>query len=69
MAVKLAVAAPAGIVTFAGTANEVLELDSETVVPPPGAASLRETVQLLVSPELSVDGLQFKLVRPEEAVS
>lgn len=64
VASKLAVVAPAGTVTDAGTVKEELLLESATVTPPLGAASLSETLQLALSPESRVAGLHVKPVRP-----
>lgn len=56
--VNVAVVAPAGTVTEAGTASSVLLLDSVTVEPPPGAAGLIVTVQVDVPPPLRLPELQ-----------
>lgn len=45
MAIKVAVEAPAGTVTEAGTVNELVLEASATVAPPVGAAPLRATMQ------------------------
>jgi len=49
MAEKLAVVAPAGTVTEAGTVTALLLLASVTACPPVGAAELSVTVQLSVA--------------------
>ncbi|GMU23214.1 MAG: hypothetical protein AMXMBFR13_32960 [Phycisphaerae bacterium] len=61
---KVAVVAPAGTVTAVGAESAELLFDTETVAPPLGAASLKVTVQLPLSPELSEFELQVKLVSP-----
>ena len=63
MAVKVAVVAPARTVTDAGTVAAPLLLDKDTVAPPPDAACVRVTVHEEVLPELTVVGLQDKLLR------
>lgn len=62
VAVKLAEVAPEGTVTDPGTVNELLLLASATVEPPPGAAALKVTVQVLPAPEFNEDGLHVKPV-------
>ena len=44
LTVKLALLAPAGMVTLAGTLAALLLLESATCAPPEGAAALRVTV-------------------------
>src|ERR1035441_3619863 len=57
VAVKFAVVDPAATVTDPGTVSAAVLLDSDTV-PPPVFVSV--TMQLLVPPLLSVDGVQLK---------
>ena len=55
---KVALVAPAGIVTLAGTvATAVLLLDSVTVVPPAGAAPLKVAVPVDELPPVTLVGL------------
>ena len=58
VALKLAVVAPAAIVTDACTVSEVLLLASVTVDPPVGAVWVSVTVHVLVVPALSAVGEQ-----------
>jgi len=60
-AAKVAVVAPAGTVMEPGTVREALLLESGTVKPPVNAALLRVTVQVLVSPEERLAGVQARL--------
>jgi hypothetical protein len=61
---KLALVAPPGMVTFAGTiATEVSLLDRETTTPLPGAALLRVTVPVDGFPPLTLVGLTVSEVR------
>jgi hypothetical protein len=55
--VKLALVAPAGTVTLAGTLAAALPLVSATAAPPPGAAPLSVTVPCAVAPPLTEVGL------------
>jgi hypothetical protein len=58
LTVKVAVVAPAEMVTLAGTvATAVLLLESETVAPPYGAAPLRVIVPVDDDPPLTLLGL------------
>ena len=54
---KVAINAPAGTVTFAGTETAVLLLDSATAHPPAGAAVVRRTVPCEAVPPVTVVGL------------
>ena len=54
---KVADVMPAGTVTLAGTAADALFSESETAAPPAGAAPLRVTVAVDVSPPITVAGL------------
>src|SRR6476660_10540400 len=54
---KVALLAPAGTVTLAGTVAAVLLLDSVTVAPPVGAAPLRVTVPVDELPPVTLVGL------------
>ena len=53
----------AGTVTEAGAVSRVLLSDSETTVPPVGAAELKVTVQVLATPEINVVGVQDNELR------
>jgi hypothetical protein len=53
---KVALAAPPGTVTLAGTAADVLVLVSVTTEPPSGATPLRVTVPVEVAPPTRLDG-------------
>src|SRR5882762_788775 len=67
---KVAMAVPAATVTLAGTvATEVLLLERETTVPPPGAGPLRITFPVEGFPPLTLVGFSVSEVRvgPEEA--
>jgi hypothetical protein len=56
--VNVALAAPAGTVTLAGTvAADILLLESETVAPPYGAGPLSITVPVDEEPPLTLGGL------------
>jgi hypothetical protein len=58
VAVKVLLVAPAATVTVAGTlAAAVLLLDSETTIPPDGAAAVRVTVPVAAVPPVTEDGL------------
>jgi hypothetical protein len=52
----------AGTVTDAGTVSAALLLESETVLPPLGAASFRVMVQVVAAPALTLAGLQASTV-------
>ncbi|GMU23213.1 MAG: hypothetical protein KJZ84_06980 [Bryobacteraceae bacterium] len=64
VALKLAEVAPAGTITAEGAVSDAWLLEIATAVPPLGAAALRVTVQVLLAPEVSDDGLQVRPVRP-----
>jgi hypothetical protein len=64
VALKVAVLAPAAIVTDAGTVSKALLLASVTVDPPVGAALLRVTVHVLTPLGPRLVGLQ---VTPDSA--
>lgn len=55
---NLAVLLPAVTTTEAGVVNNALSSETDTVVPPAGAASLRVTIQLATAPDLRVAGPQ-----------
>jgi hypothetical protein len=55
---KLALVAPAGTVTLAGTAAAALLLESATTAPPAGAGPFRETVPLEALPPVTLVGLR-----------
>ena len=57
MTAKVAVALPAPTVTEAGIVAEELLLDSETEIPPVGAAPLKVTVPVAAVPPLTLEGL------------
>ena len=56
-AVKLALVAPAPIVTEEGTVRAPRLLDSSTVTPPVGAADRSVTVQVMFPPQATVEGV------------
>jgi len=59
-AVKVALVAPAGTVTLAGTVATVASLlESVTTAPPAGAAALRVTVPIEVLPLVTLTGLRL----------
>ena len=62
VAVKLAVVAPAGTVTEAGTARAELLSERLTVVPPLGAACDKVTVQLIFPGGVNEVGVHVRLV-------
>ena len=59
VAVKVALAVPAGTVTDAGTGKNVLVLLRLTVVPPAGAPLVRATVHVVEAPGPKAAGEQF----------
>jgi hypothetical protein len=61
-AVKVALDCPAVTNTLEGTVTVALLLDSDTMVPPVGAAPLMFTVQLAVPGPVTVPGVQLRLV-------
>ena len=62
--VKVAVEAPAGMVTLAGTvATAVLALARETRAPPPGAGPLSVTLPVEGDPPLTLVGFSVSEVR------
>jgi hypothetical protein len=61
VAVKVALVDPAATVTEAGTPAEALLLDRLTLAPPPGAAAVSVTVQVLAPGVFTEAGLQLKL--------
>lgn len=64
MALKVAVAEAAGtVIVAAGTGNNALLLESETVVPPAGLGPLRVTVQRVLPDMPTLAGLHSKEVR------
>jgi len=54
---KVAVVAPPGTMTLAGTVTEVSELESVTTVPPVGAAESRVTVPVAAPPPTTLVGV------------
>ncbi len=62
VAVNVALVAPAGTVTDAGTVVSGLLLESVATIPPVGAAWLRVTVQVEEPAVVSAAGLQFRLL-------
>ena len=60
VAVKFVEVLLAGTVTELGWDTAELLLDSATLVPPVGAASVRVTVQVVEDPELTLLGLQLR---------
>ena len=55
--VNVAIVAPAGTVTLAGTCADALLLDSVTVAPPAGAGPLSTAVPVELFPPITVVGL------------
>ena len=58
--VKLALLAPAGTVTLAGTAVAAELSDSDTTAPPLGAGALKATVPVEALPPVTLVGLRLK---------
>ena len=58
--VKLALLAPAGTVTLAGTAVAPELSDSDTTAPPLGAAALKLTLPVEALPPVTLVGLRLK---------
>src|SRR5690348_4571153 len=67
-AVNVALVAPAGTLTDAGTVSSALLLVSVITPPPVGAALLRVTVHVAAAPLLSDEGLQVTLLMLEGPV-
>jgi len=63
VAVKLAVVAPAAMVSLAGTATAELLLDTLTLNPPLGAAALTANAQLSVPAPVNDELVQLRLVK------
>ena len=61
VAVKLAVEAPAGTFTEAGTVSEALFEDNAATEPPAGAGAEIVTVQVALAPEAMVAGEHVRL--------
>src|SRR5215469_12242722 len=62
LTVKLALVAPAGMVTVAGTLAALLLLDSATCAPPEGAAALSVTVPVeICTPPTTLVGFSVKV--------
>ncbi len=57
VAVKVADELPAATVTEVGTVRATLLSDKETLSPPEGATRLKVTVQVVLAPADTVDGL------------
>ena len=69
MALNVVITEPAGTVTVdAGTGSRVLLLDSETTVPPAGAALLRVTVHVVPAPVARIVALHDREDRTTGAV-
>ena len=62
--VNVALVAPAGTVTLAGTVAAVLSLDSVTCAPPAGAGPSSVTVPVELLPPVTVVGLSASEERP-----
>ncbi len=60
VALKLTLVPPAATVTEAGTVSAALLSDTETTIPPLGAALDIVTVQVLTAPEANEEGLQAR---------
>lgn len=58
VALKVPVVPAAATITEAGVVSNGLLLDTDTTVPPAGAALVRVTVQPLIAPEARFEGLQ-----------
>ena len=58
LTLKLALVAPAGTVTLAGTAAAALLLESATCAPPAGAGPFRVTVPVEALPPVTLVGLR-----------
>ena len=68
VAVKVAEAAAAAMVTEAGTVSKALLSDSATTVPPVGAGWFRVTVHVVEVPDSRVVELQVRSVRLGETI-
>ena len=66
MAVNVALLAPAGTVTPAGTVSVVVLLESVTAAPPEPAAWNNVTVHVAVPAELRLAGVQDNELKPPE---
>ena len=63
LTVNVALVAPAGTVTLAGTDAAVLLLESDTTAPPLGAALVKVAVPVAEPPPVTVDGLRVIALR------
>ena len=61
--VKVALVAPAGMVTLAGTDAAAALLESETAAPPPGAGAFRVAVPVEADPPVTLVGLKASAER------
>jgi len=59
IAVNVALVAPCGTTTVAGTVTAELALDSVTVVPDAGAGVVKITVPVELCPEMTAEGLKY----------